>query len=220
MINDQAMPAMISAHVFDVWADGYDEDVRLCDEKNEYPFAGYSQIMSHIYAAAMAKCPAKVLDVGVGTGNLAAKLHEQGNRITGLDFSPEMLAIAQPKMPDAALYQCDFAQGLPPELAGEKFDCIISTYALHHFPDDLKATFIKSLVPHLNDNGVILIGDIGFPTRAELLACMGQNEDGWDDSEYYFVFTELSEALSGYFTVKYEQVSHCSGIMELQVLLP
>jgi len=216
MDNHQTPLDMVAARVFDAWSGGYDEEVRLADGNNEYPFAGYSQIMSGIYDAVMAKYPAKVLDIGIGTGMLAAKLYEQGNIVTGLDFSPDMLAIARSKMPDAVLYQYDFSQGLPPGLTGEKFDCIISTYALHHLPDELKITFIKSLLPFLSDNGVILIGDIGFPTRTEFLACKSQNEDDWDEDEYYFVFPELAESLEGVFAVAYKQVSHCGGMMELR----
>jgi len=51
MDSRQAPPDMVAAHVFDAWSDGYDEEVRIADGNNEYPFAGYGQIMSGIYNA-------------------------------------------------------------------------------------------------------------------------------------------------------------------------
>ena len=209
---------MIDYHVFDVWAGGYDEEVRLANENNAYPFAGYKKIMDFIYSAVIKQNATKVLDVGVGTGTIAAALYENGQTITGIDFSSEMLAIAKQKMPNATFFQCDFVDGLPPEIIGEKYDFIISTYTLHHLPDTLKVAFIKSLLPYLNNSGAILIGDIGFPTRFEYDKCHEENADDWDDNEYYFVFSELSDALKHACAVTYEQMSHCGGVMEIRVL--
>ena len=207
---------MIDCNEFDMWAGNYDEEVQIADDNNDYPFAGYKAIMNSIYAAVMKKNSASILDIGVGTGTLAAALYACGHRVTGIDFASEMLAIAKPKMPDATFYQYDFANGLPPGIAETKYDFIISTYALHHLNDGQKVTFIKALLPHLTENGAILIGDIGFPTKVEFSECKAQNADDWDDNEYYFVFSELIDALKGTCAMTYEQMSHCSGIMEIR----
>ena len=208
---------MVDCHVFDVWSGSYDEEVQLADENDEYPFAGYRKIIELIYIEATKHRPVSVLDVGIGTGVLSTALYEKGNRITGIDFSSEMLAIAKTKMPKATFYQCDFANGLPSELVGAKYDFIISTYALHHLPDTLKVTFIKSLLSYLNQNGVIFVGDIGFSTRDEFNKCKVQNDDDWDDDEYYFIFSELLDSLSGACAITYNQISHCAGLMEIRL---
>ena len=209
---------MIDYHVFDIWAGEYDEEVRLADENDKYPFAGYKKIMDYIFNEAIKQNSANILDVGVGTGTLASALYKHGHIITGIDFSSEMLAIAKHKMPYATFYQCDFTDGLPSKITGNKYDFIISTYALHHLPDTLKEMFIKSLLPYLNTNGAILIGDIGFKTRNEFDKCHKQNADDWDDNEYYFVFSELIETLKCVATVTYEQMSHCGGVLEIRAL--
>ena len=209
---------MVDCHSFDVWADDYDEDVRLADEKNVYPFAGYKKIMNSIYTTVTKTNSTNVLDIGVGTGTLAAALYARGHIITGIDFSREMLAIAKPKMPNATFFQCDFTNDLPPEMNANNFDFIISTYALHHLPDVLKATFIKSLLPYLSNNGTILIGDIGFATRVEYTECQKRNSDVWDNNEYYFVFTELTETLKNDCSITYKQMSHCGGLLEIKAL--
>jgi putative AdoMet-dependent methyltransferase len=204
---------MMNSNIFDVWASEYDKDVRLADENNEYPFAGYKKIMSTIFAQVNEKSAAAVLDIGVGTGTLSAALYEARHNITGIDFSSEMLAIAKAKMPNASFHQCDMAHGLPPEIAAAQYDFIISTYALHHLTDALKAEFIKSLLPHLRETGVIIIGDVDFATRDDLKVCEAQNADDWDDEEFYFVFDELADALGDACLATFEKISHCAGIL-------
>ena len=208
---------MVDKEVFDVWSGSYDAEVRDADEKDEYPFAGYKRILDSIYTTVTKQNQANVLDIGIGTGTLAASLYNCGHIITGIDFSEEMLQAAKTKIPNATLYRYDFANGLPPELSGKKYDFIISTYALHHLTDELKVSFIKSLLPYLNEDGAILIGDIGFPTLAEYNECKEQNSDDWDDDEYYLVFSELTEALKGYCSVTYKQMSHCAGLLEIKL---
>ena len=37
---------MLDSRGFDMWADGYDESVALCEENGEYPFAGYRELLN------------------------------------------------------------------------------------------------------------------------------------------------------------------------------
>ena len=207
---------MLDRSVFDRWANDYNEEVRIADENDEYPFAGYTKIMNHIYNAIQKQPTSNVLDVGVGTGTLAKALYENGHNITAIDFSSEMLAVARRKMPDAVFYQHDFSVGLPSDIVGAKYDFIISTYALHHLPDEQKSAFIKSLLPYLSDNGVVFIGDIGFPTRKAFNECHEKNAADWDDDEYYFVFEELVDSMQNDCRITYEQMSHCAGLLKIQ----
>src|SRR5438477_183685 len=55
----------------------------------------------------------RVLDVGCGTGNLAAALAARGARVWGVDPSPEMLAIARRKAPRGAGFREGRAEALP-----------------------------------------------------------------------------------------------------------
>jgi len=207
MLNDQG---------FDLWSGRYDESVKTADEKNLYPFAGYARVMNAVYARVMSAAPAKVLDVGFGTAQLTAKLYEGGNAITGIDFSRDMLEIAAQKMPDAQLLQRDFTRGVPPELREKTFDFIVSTYALHHLSDDVKVGFLSSLLSLLEPGGAILIGDVCFPTRDDLLACKADCGDEWDDEEYYFVISELQKRLSPICRLDFRAFSFCAGVIELR----
>ena len=71
---------------FDLWADGYDADVDLTDRDNAYPFAGYKNILGSIYGTIIQRPGAAVLDVGFGTGTLAAKLYEKQQRRKELSY--------------------------------------------------------------------------------------------------------------------------------------
>lgn len=207
---------MLDRQGFDLWANGYDQDVGLSDEQQAYPFAGYKDMMSALYGQVMARCPARVLDIGLGTGTLATKLYDAGNTITGIDFSPQMLSLAQSKMPQAQLIRHDFTKGFPEALAGETFDFIISTYAMHHLTDSEKVAFFPTLLSHLNQNGVLFIGDVAFQTRAQLDACKAAAGDAWDEDECYPVYDELSESLAGVCQMAFHAFSHCAGVLEFR----
>jgi len=82
---------MLDSKGFDLWADGYDKSVNVSEESNEYPFAGYKDVVNHIYNQVREKDGACVLDIGFGTGILTTQLYNFGCNITGIDFSNDPL---------------------------------------------------------------------------------------------------------------------------------
>jgi len=56
-------------HLFDEWAESYDDAVQT---DAGFPFAGYDQVLDEIFRLSGAKPGMRVLDLGTGTGNLAA----------------------------------------------------------------------------------------------------------------------------------------------------
>lgn len=206
---------MLSNFGFDLWSGRYDTTVRSCDENNEYPFAGYSNLMNAIYGTIMNKPSSDILDIGFGTAALTSKLYAGGNNITGLDFSEQMLKTAQSKMPNAKLLLWDFNNGIPSEIKNETFDFIVSTYALHHLSDGAKIRFISKLLDLLKPGGVILIGDVCFKTRDDLLACKNSCGEYWDDDEIYFVFSEIKDKLTNRCSLTLHEFSFCAGVIEI-----
>ena len=204
---------MLNSNGFDVWANGYDENVQQSDAGGVYPFAGYATMLQEIYGRICACAAKNVLDIGFGTGTLAAKLYERGCNLFGQDFSSRMIELAQQKMPRAKLYQGDFSLGLVQELKQQRYDAIVATYALHHLTGEQKVALIRQLLPLLNEKGCIYMGDVAFATRAELEQCQAQAGDEWDRSEIYFVFDELKQAFP---QLEFERVSYCAGLLTLK----
>ena len=203
---------MLDQKGFDLWAEGYDRSVELSDEEARYPFAGYKALLNEIYNRVLAGPHRMVLDIGFGTAFLTSRLYQAGAQIFGQDFSAEMVRLAREKMPEAQLYQGDFARGLRAELKENRYDAAIATYSLHHLDDGQKVRFIRELLPLLNEGGRIYIGDVAFRTRAELEACREAEGEKWDPDEIYFVFEELKKDIPA---LTFEPFSYCAGLLTL-----
>lgn len=204
---------MLNNKGFDLWANNYDQSVGLSDEDGTYPFAGYKTILNAIYNRVLSASAKTVLDIGFGTATLTSKLYEQGCNVYGQDFSAKMIELAQPKMPNAHLYQGDFSEGLVKPLTQERYDAIIATYSLHHLTDSQKVSFLKSLLSLLNEGGCIYIGDVAFETRAVLENCKAQAGNEWDDDEIYFVYDEIKAFFP---SIQFEQMSDCAGLISIK----
>ena len=69
----------------------------------------------------------KILDLGCGTGHLAAEIAKAGARVVGVDSSGDMVRIASENFPNIAFIEAD-ARTLSLE---EPFDAVFSNAALH-----------------------------------------------------------------------------------------
>ena len=200
---------MLDKTGFDRWSGDYEKSVSRSESEGRYPFAGYGRVLDFIYDRVAPAEGKRVLDIGFGTGTLTVRFHEAGCAVTGIDFSREMIKAAGEKMPGARLIEWDFTGGIPPELSGEAFDFIVSTYAIHHLTDEAKAAFISELRAHLAPGGEILIGDVAFETRETLEACRAASGDAWDGDEIYIAAEELSGAIPG---LEFLKLSPCAGV--------
>lgn len=203
---------MFGEKEFNQWINEYDEMVERSAKVNKYPFAGYYDVLENIYQMVASKSNAKVLDLGFGTGKLTNKLYEHGCIIYGQDFSLEMIELSLKKMPNAHLYKGDFSNGLVEPLSNNKYDYIISTYALHHLSNEQKICFINNLFNNLNDNGKIIIGDIMFSTTKELDDCRKQAQDDWDEEESYFVIEDIKNIFPN---MLFKKISFCAGVLTI-----
>ena len=71
----------------------------------------------------------RVLEIGSGPGHVADLLAKAGASVTGVDFSPDMVEVAQKSYPDITFQQAD-AEQLPFE-AGS-FDAVVANFVVHH----------------------------------------------------------------------------------------
>jgi demethylmenaquinone methyltransferase / 2-methoxy-6-polyprenyl-1,4-benzoquinol methylase len=101
----------------------------------------------------------RVLDVATGTGLVAARLHERGLRVTGLDQSPEMLARARGRLDGRVALVEGSADALPFPAAA--FDHLTFTYLLRYV-DDPAAT-LAELARVVRPGGTIAMLEFGLP---------------------------------------------------------
>src|SRR6185295_6460016 len=101
-----------------------------------------------------------VLDVATGTGLVAAELLRQGFEVTGVDQSPEMLAVARDRFGERVRLVDASARALP--LDSGSFDHLTFTYLLRYVADP-PAT-LAELARVVRPNGVVASLEFGVPT--------------------------------------------------------
>ena len=206
---------MLDSKGFDLWSSSYDQSVA---NLKGYPFEGYYDVLTYVYnQIGNYISDFKILDIGFGTGTLTNRLYQNGAIIYGIDFSSNMVNIARAKMPNGCFFQADFSRGLPPELKGTEFNCIISTYAIHHLDNQAKVDLIKELKTLLKPDGRIIIADVAFKTISDFEMCKLKNMNQWDDDEIYIVMEEIYDLLKDKgLDFTYNQISSCAGALIIE----
>ncbi|MDX3075032.1 methyltransferase domain-containing protein [Streptomyces sp. MI02-7b] len=82
--------------------------------------------------------PADVLDLGCGTGSLAALAAERGHRVTGVDRSPRMVALARAKLAGTGA-RVVVGDAVQPPVAAGRFDVVLVRHMLWALPDPAAA---------------------------------------------------------------------------------
>ncbi len=108
-----------------------------------------------------------VLDVGCGTGTLAMEALQrvgETGRVSGIDPSLQMIARASRKAERVGL-AIDFQVGVIEQLSfpDQSFDVVLSTFMMHHLPDDLKRQGLAEIVRVLKPGGRLLVLDMKGP---------------------------------------------------------
>jgi putative AdoMet-dependent methyltransferase len=127
-----------------------------------------------------------------------------------VDFSPAMLVKARKKVPQATLLQMDLT-GDWPDALHQRFERVVANFVLHEFYLDTKVNLLQRLVTdHLVEEGLIIIGDVAFPT-AETRHQSGA--ESWDEDEFYWAADETIVACAGTgLVVTFQQISWCTGV--------
>lgn len=130
----------------------------------------------------------KVLDIGTGTGNLAVRIAQERLRatslnsgtssaqsplhITAFDGSIHMMNRAREKLSDLPGVHTELREGkiqdTPRLFAGERFDTIVSSFAVHHLDGKEKAALFEGLRALLAPGGSLIIADRMPPENQNL----------------------------------------------------
>jgi SAM-dependent methyltransferase len=100
-------------------------------------FAGATRLfVPALVRAVGAKPGMRLLDVACGTGVASAAAAHAGARVTGVDFSPAMVALARSLHPSIAFESGD-AEALP--FADSSFEAVMANFGIHHVEHPARA---------------------------------------------------------------------------------
>jgi len=100
---------------------------------------------------------ASVLDVRCGTGMHLEHYSSSGCRISGIDLSPSMLAIARKRLGDAADLREADAREMPFEDGA--FDVVLASLFLHELPPDVRMKVLEEMLRVMKPEARMLITD-------------------------------------------------------------
>jgi|GEM_PF-1915176 len=165
-----------------------------------------------------------VLDCAAGTGRIAAYLAEQGNQVTGLDLTPNMLFQAQARSSNMGLTNVQLINGNGRKLpfGDGEFDAVISIRFLHLFPAVMHRPFVLEMWRVLRPGGVLLIE---FDSALALGGLLTWNREAYrrfvlgDKPRYYTWPQHLTTTFSGIKNISLHGVSF-PGSLRLQEIYP
>lgn len=147
--------------------DTWDEEALTFDDEPDHGLADAATRAAwrELLVGALPSGPARIADLGCGTGTLTRLLTDEGHTVDGLDFSPEMVRRAREKVPEATFVVGDAAD---PPLEPATYDVVLSRHVLWAMPDPVEAfrRWTELLVPH----GRVVLVEGSWSTGAGLTA--------------------------------------------------
>lgn len=197
---------------FDSWALQYDDVVHRGTGDRLKFYEHYDKVLDRC-ADIVNERSGNVLEIGIGTGNLAARiaLHQT---VTGIDQSMQMLLMTRRKYPDIPLRIGTF---LDIPFADESFDTIVTSYAFHHIREVEKMSALKEMDRVVCKGGRIILCDLMFADENARLAfssiCSPREKEDLED-EYFANVDNLCDLLHKMnYTCSCEQVDDLIWIL-------
>jgi SAM-dependent methyltransferase len=110
--------------------------------------------------------PARVADLGCGTGTLSLLLAQEGYDVDGVDFSPEMVRLAREKAGDRAGVGFVVADAADPPLPPASYDVVLCRHVLWAIED--RASALEQWVDLLAPGGRLVLVEGSWHTGAGL----------------------------------------------------
>lgn len=125
-----------------------------------------------------------VLDVATATGHTAVALAPHARHVTGVDLTPEMLALARTQAERRGLTNVTFAEADAEALpfADASFDVVTCRIAAHHFPQVDR--FSREAARVLRPGGRLVVVDNVVPEEPELDRFINEIEKLRDPSHH------------------------------------
>ncbi|TML62562.1 MAG: class I SAM-dependent methyltransferase [Actinobacteria bacterium] len=122
------------------------------------------------FEAVAEAAPRRVLEVGCGPGELAARIQDDlGAEVVAVDISPRMVELARGRGVDARV-----GDVLDLPFAAAEFDCAVAAWMLYHVPDPDRA--LAELARVLRAGGCLVAVTNAPDHLRELRALLGREE--------------------------------------------
>src|SRR5690242_15587961 len=106
----------------------------------------------------LASGPRRILEVGCGTGELAARLSRDGHAVIAIDSDPDSIAAARQLGVDARVATW-------PDFDAQRFDAVLFTRSLHHIHP--LAQSVTRAANSLADDGRVIVEDFAYEVADE-----------------------------------------------------
>ena len=121
------------------------------------------------------RLPARVLDLGVGTGRELSALLDAGLEVTGVDVSSEMLARCARRARPIPLVRADFWAPLP--LPDGSFDAAVALHGtLAHPPDDAAYEALGAELARVVAPEGVVVAEVPAPAWLDAAGSMPQTD--------------------------------------------
>lgn len=123
-----------------------------------------------------------VLDLGIGEGQNSIILSELGYNVTGVDYSTKSLEICKSNCSNIELIQSDIRNY---SIAKNKYDLIMSRYALHFLHKDDVFSIINNIKSNLSQNGLVYISVLSTDDPSLNFKISSQDFDILENNIFY-----------------------------------
>lgn len=139
--------------MFARWSPIYEHEVT----ENAYSAADEVAKASIKHLARLASQEPKIADIGIGTGLLAQQIFDaMPSRITGLDFTEDMMAVCAAREVTELLVKCDVGRDHWPMESGSQ-DAVLSAGLLEYLTPDMLQHFISESARVLQQSGLLVL---------------------------------------------------------------
>ncbi|HEY4393561.1 MAG TPA: methyltransferase domain-containing protein [Polyangia bacterium] len=119
------------------------------------PYAYYEDVNWGLLRLWGDRSGASILDVGCGRATTSERLRRLGNRVTGIESSPEAVAKASERLDEVIAADLRAREEIAARLAGRTFDVVMFADVLEHV--DWPGPVLKSYLPYVKPGGTVII---------------------------------------------------------------